>query len=140
METRDYPDRPIVAVGAVIVHENRVVVVQRSRQPLAGRWSIPGGMVELGETLRGAAEREAQEETGLAVRAGEVLEVFENIVPDPAGKTRHHYVIVDFLCRVISGSLRTGGDAADARWASFEDLKSLGVSDSGIAVIQKVLR
>src|SRR5713226_697618 len=128
MMIREYPDRPIVGVGAVIVRGDRVVLVRRGNEPRRGEWSLPGGVVELGETLRHAAEREAREETGLAVDAGEVLEVFESITPDAAGKMRFHYVLVDFLCRVRSGELRAGGDALEARWVTGEDLPPLKIS------------
>src|SRR5438270_12938273 len=112
---RDYPDRPIVGVGAVIVRDGRAVLVRRGGEPLAGEWSIPGGVLELGETLRAGAEREALEETGLVVEAGEVLDVFDNITRDAAGREQYHFVLIDFLCCVKSGELRAGGDALDAR-------------------------
>ena len=134
---RDYPDRPIVGVGAVIVRDGRAVIVRRGGEPLAGEWSVPGGVVELGETLRQAAEREALEETGLVVRAGEVLEVFDSIVPDPAGKTQYHFVLIDFLCEYVSGELRAGGDAADVRWIADADLPALGLRPSIEAVLRK---
>src|ERR1051326_4452618 len=124
---RDYPDRPIVGVGAVIVRDGRGVLVGRGGEPLAGEWSVPGGVLELGETLRQGAEREALEETGLKVRAGEVLEVFDSIVPDASGRTQYHYVLVDFLCDYISGELSAGGDAADARWITLADLSQLAL-------------
>src|SRR5438270_11061929 len=113
---RDYPDRPIVGVGAVIVRDGRAVLVRRGGEPLAGEWSIPGGILELGETLRAGAAREALEETGLVVEPGEVLEVFDRIVRDPEQRVQFHYVLVDFLCRRVSGELRAGGDASAARW------------------------
>ena len=87
MVERSYPERPIVGAGAVIVRGDEVALIRRGREPRKGEWSIPGGMVELGETLRQCAEREALEETGLVVEAGEVIEVFENITPDASGKT-----------------------------------------------------
>src|ERR1051325_7459341 len=114
---REYPDRPIVGVGAVILHKSRVLLVKRGSPPLLGAWSLPGGAVELGETLRTAAEREVQEETGLIVKAGEVLEVLDRIIPGK-GAPQYHYVLVDFLCTVIGGELRAGGDAADVKWAA----------------------
>jgi 8-oxo-dGTP diphosphatase len=133
---RDYPDRPIVGVGAVIVRDGRAVIVRRGGEPLAGEWSVPGGVLELGETLRQGAEREALEETGLNVRAGEVLEVFDSIVPDASGRTQYHFVLVDFLCDCVSGELRAGGDAADARWIALDDLPGLALRPS----IEDVLR
>ena len=137
---RDYPDRPLVGAGAVIVRGNQVVLVRRGRPPLAGEWSIPGGAVKLGETLRQAAEREAREETGLEIEAGEVLEVFESITPDSEGKTCYHYVIVDFLCRLKSGKLRAGGDALEAKWCRAEELAEMKVSEPATKVILKALR
>lgn len=134
---RDYPDRPIVGVGAVIICDERAVIVRRGGEPLAGEWSVPGGVLELGETLRLGAEREALEETGLRVRAGEVLEVFDSIVPDASGRTQYHYVLVDFLCEFISGELRAGGDAADARWITAADLPRLSLRPSIEAVLRK---
>src|SRR5437667_12881080 len=101
---REYPDRPLVGVGAIIVDSGRVALIKRGKDRLLGDCSIPGGMLELGETLRTGAEREALEETGLVVRATELLGVFDRIVPDEAKRTIYHYVLVDFLCERISGS------------------------------------
>jgi len=136
---REYPERPLVGVGAVIVEGGRVVLVRRAAEPMAGQWSIPGGLLELGETLRAGAEREALEETGLQVEAGEVLEVLDRIVPDAEGKPRYHYVLIDFLCRRTAGELRAGGDAAEARWVRDAELAGLGVADAAVRVIRKAL-
>src|SRR3954463_3165009 len=117
---RDYPDRPLVGVGAVIVHEARVVIVQRGTEPLKGQWSIPGGALEIGETLRQCAVREAFEETGLQVEAGEVLEVFDAIYRETDGRIQYHYVLIDFACRLVGGELKADGDAAQAKWVRLE--------------------
>jgi 8-oxo-dGTP diphosphatase len=137
---RDYPDRPVVGVGAVIVRDGRAVVVRRGNEPRKGEWSIPGGVLELGETLRQGAAREALEETGLTVEAGEVLEVFDSIFPDAEGKTRYHYVLIDFLCSPVGGELRAGSDAAEVRWVTWDELQQLEVTESARKVIGKGLR
>ena len=134
---RDYPDQPIVGVGAVIVENGRALVVRRGTEPLKGEWSIPGGVVELGETLRQAAVREAKEETGLEVEAGEVLEVVDRIMRDPQQKVQYHYVLVDFLCRRISGEARPGADASEVHWIGPHELESFPIADSAAAVIRK---
>ena len=136
---RDYPDRPLVGVGAVIVHEDRVVIVQRATEPLKGQWSVPGGALEVGETLRECAEREAREETGLQVEAGEVLEVFDAIYRQPDGRIQYHYVLIDFKCRLEGGELRAGGDAAQAKWVTLEELPEFQVAETARKVIAKAL-
>jgi len=136
---RDYPDRPIVAVGAVIVEDDRVVVVRRAREPLQGAWSIPGGVLELGETLREGTAREAAEETGLTVQVREVIEVFDRILADPEGRTRFHYVVIDFLCLPLRGELRAGGDVSEVRWIHRHELEHLELSEGADEVIRKGL-
>ena len=137
--TREYPDRPFVGVGAVIVQDARAVIVQRGAEPLKGQWSIPGGMLELGETLRQCAVREALEETGLRVEPSEVLEVLDSIHPDPQGRTRYHYVLIDFLCRPLGGELRPGGDAAQARWVTRDELANFIITETALRVLRKAL-
>ena len=134
---RDYPERPIVGVGAVIIDGGRALVVRRATEPLKGEWSIPGGVLELGETLRAGAAREALEETGVTVEVGEVLEVFDRIIPDAEGKTRYHYVLVDFLCRKLSGEARAGSDVSEARWITAAELETFAIADSAANVIRK---
>jgi 8-oxo-dGTP diphosphatase len=133
---REYPECPLVGVGAVIAKNGTVVLVKRGRAPLLGEWSIPGGLLEVGETLRQGAEREALEETGLVVRATELLGVFERIVPDDQKRMRYHYVLVDFLCEVASGELKASGDAADARWFSPDELTTLPLPEDTAAVLR----
>ncbi|HLK09212.1 MAG TPA: NUDIX domain-containing protein [Candidatus Angelobacter sp.] len=135
--TREYPDRPIVGVGAVILDQGRVLLVKRGSPPLLGEWSLPGGVVELGETLRAAAEREALEETGLIVKAGEVLEVLDRIIPGKDAAPQYHYVLIDFLCVVQGGKLRAGGDAADVCWANEKELEKFKLERLALEVIRK---
>jgi len=144
MIKREYPDRPMVGVGAIIVDGGRVALVKRGQAPLLGEWSIPGGMLELRETLRQGAEREALEETGLAVRATELLGVFDRVLLDDEKQCQYHYVLIDFLCERISGDLHAAGDAADARWFKVEEISELPLSEDTASVIrmglEKVVR
>ena len=133
---REYPDTPLVGVGAIIIDQERVLLVKRGNEPLAGSWSIPGGLLDIGETLRQAALREAVEETGLTVEAGELLGVYDRIMPDADQRTRYHYVLVDFLCRRISGELQAAGDAADARWFTSSELGQISLAEDTAEVIR----
>jgi ADP-ribose pyrophosphatase YjhB (NUDIX family) len=135
--SREYPDRPIVGVGAVAIDQGRVLLVKRGTAPLKDEWSLPGGVVELGETLRAAAEREAREETGLIVQAGEVIEVLDRIIPGKNGAPQYHYVLVDFLCTVEGGELCAGGDAADVCWATESELDKYKLELPAVEVIGK---
>jgi 8-oxo-dGTP diphosphatase len=134
---REYPETPLVGVGAIIIEEDRVVLVKRGHPPLEGKWSIPGGVLEIGETLRKAAVREALEETGLAVEPGELLGVFERVIPDEQGRMRYHYVLIDFLCRRVSGELQAGDDAREVRWFGRERLAGLELAQETEEVILK---
>ena len=137
---RKYPDRPIVAVGAVILDGNRVLLVQRGQEPLKGEWSLPGGAVEIGETLEAALAREVREETSLDVVVGPVVEVLDSIRRDVAGRAEYHYVIVDYACRVRGGmsvAATCGTDAADVRWVPLDELERYRVTDTAVAVIRK---
>jgi 8-oxo-dGTP diphosphatase len=137
MSSRSYPDRPIVGVGGVIIHDDRALIVQRGAEPRKGEWTVPGGMLELGESLRQGTEREVLEETGLIVKAGPVLDVFDSIYPDPAGKTKYHYVLIDFLCELVSGELHASRDVMDARWIGPAELDAMTLIGFTAQVIRK---
>jgi mutator protein MutT len=134
---REYPETPLVGVGAIIIDEDRVALVRRGRPPLQGKWSIPGGALEVGETMRAAAEREVLEETGLVVEVGELLGVFDRVVPDEAGEIRYHYVLIDFLCVLVEGHLRAGDDAEEVAWFAVEELGGLKLAPETERVILK---
>ena len=134
---RDYPDHPIIGVGAVIIHDDRALLVRRATEPLRGEWSVPGGVLELGEKLRDGTAREALEETGLTVEVGEVLDVFDSIFPDADGRTQYHYVLIDFLCRVLSGEAVAGSDVSEVKWVTESDLAALNLRPSIAQVLRK---
>ena len=139
-DSRQYPDRPIVGVGAVIVHDSRVVLIRRRYEPLAGQWSLPGGTLELGETLEEGTARETLEETGLVVDVGPVVEVFDRIMFDDERRVRYHFVLVDYLCWPISGELRAGSDVDDAVFARPEELARYQLTKKATAVIERGLQ
>jgi 8-oxo-dGTP diphosphatase len=138
---REYPESPFVGVGAVIVRENRVLLIRRGQAPLMGEWSLPGGVLECGETLRDATIREAGEETGLVVEVGEMLGVYERVIRSEDARVRYHYVLIDFLCRPVAGELKAASDAAEARWYSREDLPALKLAyDANDVVLKGLVR
>ena len=133
---REYPDVPLIGVGAIIIEQDRVGLVKRGHAPLLGQWSIPGGMLEVGETLRQAAVREVLEETGLRVEVSELLGVFDRIVRDADERTLYHYVLIDFLCRRIAGEPQGAGDAAEGRWFTRGELSQLSLAEDTAEVIK----
>jgi len=136
---REYPERPIVGVGAVIVRGGEVLIVRRRYEPLAGRWSLPGGTLELGETLEAGVAREMQEETGLDVAVGPVIEVFDRILLDDERRVRYHFVLVDYLCWPVGGQLRPGSDVDNAIFVDPADLGPYHLTDKARAVIDRAL-
>jgi ADP-ribose pyrophosphatase YjhB (NUDIX family) len=137
--SRQYPGQPIVGVGAVIVQQGKVVLVKRRFEPLAGQWSLPGGRLELGESLEAGLAREMLEETGLEVQVGPVVDVFDRILLDPERKVRYHYVLIDYLCRPTGGTLAHGSDVAAAELADPRDLERYRLTPKATAVIEKAL-
>jgi len=129
----------VIGVGAVVVDGERVLVVKRGHEPLKDEWSLPGGAVELGETLETAIAREVREETGLDIEVGPIVDVLDRLRYDTDGRVKYHYVLVDFLCRPTGGTLASASDAAAAAWATLAELQHLGVAEATISVIQKAV-
>ena len=136
---REYPERPIVGVGAVIVVDGRIVLIRRKYEPLAGHWSLPGGSVELGETLETAVAREMLEETGLEVEVGPVIEVFDRIMRDDADRVQFHFVLVDYLCWPLSGEPVAGSDVDRVELVEPSGLAPFNLTVKATAVIQRAL-
>ena len=136
---REYPDAPILGVGAIIRDGARILLIRRDREPAKGLWSFPGGGVELGETVRDAVRREALEETGLQIEVGELVAVVDRILHDDDGRIRYHYVILDFLARPTGGALCPGDDASDVLWVSLLDLDNLDVTEQAKEIAQRLL-
>lgn len=134
---REYPELPLIGVGSIIIEDDRVVLVKRANPPIQGQWSIPGGVLEVGELMREAAIREAREETGLIVEPGELLGVFDRVLRDAEKRVQYHYVLIDFLCRRVAGELLAASDAAEVRWFRREELPPLNLADDTQEVIVK---
>ena len=151
MSNREYPERPLVGVGGVVIENGRVLLVRRGSEPLRGEWSIPGGLLEAGESLTAGVEREISEETGLRVHAVELVEAVDRIFFDPQsraecgssetarppGRPRYHYVILDYLCERISGEAKAGGDAAEIAFAHEDELHRFGLGPLTMKVLRK---
>jgi 8-oxo-dGTP diphosphatase len=127
---RLYPDQPIVGIGAVIVHEGKILLEKRGNEPSKGKWSIPGGLVELGESPEQAVIREVKEETCLDVENPSLIDVVSNVDLDEKGKVKYHYVIIDYLVHVKSGKLHAASDAEELRWVSFEEVDGYDLTRS----------
>ena len=138
MGNNEYPGSPRVAVGGVVIKEDRVLLVRRGKAPSEGEWAIPGGSVELGETLQEAVRREILEETGISIRVGEPIHIFDDVRRDEAGHIRFHYVILDFSGEFLSGELRAADDAKDARWVSPAEFSQLNINTNTIKLMTKL--
>lgn len=136
---RRYPPRPVVGVGGVIIDDGRVVLIRRKYEPLAGQWSLPGGTLELGESLEAGVAREMREETGLEVEVGAVVDVFDRILLDAERRVQYHFVLVDYLCRPVGGVLQAGSDVDDAVWVRPEALTEYHITPKATSVIVRAL-
>jgi 8-oxo-dGTP diphosphatase len=134
---REYPDRPILGVGAIIFFSGKVLLVKRGKEPGYGKWSIPGGAVELGETLKEGVLREVKEETGLEVEIGGTVEVFDWVSRDENDRIKYHYVLVDFWCKCLSVEINPSSDALDARWVLFSEISNYDLPLATLEVIDK---
>jgi 8-oxo-dGTP diphosphatase len=141
---REYPERPVVGVGGVIIDDDRVVLIRRGSEPLRGQWSIPGGVLELGETLEAGVRRELLEETGIHVRIVEMIEVFDRIIKDGESeawvetpKTRFHFVIVDYLGIRVSGEPMAGSDVTELAFARESELEQYGLTETATRIVRK---
>jgi 8-oxo-dGTP diphosphatase len=152
--SREYPDRPVVGVGGVVIDNGRALLIRRGSEPMKGQWSIPGGTLELGESLESGVVRELQEETGLMVRILEMIEVFDRIYEDEVDATgvvvadsssenfkkkgpRYHYVIIDYLCERISGDAKAGSDVTDVAFATEDEFSKYGLTETATRILRK---
>lgn len=139
-DNRRYPQRPVLGIGALIFERGRILLVERGKEPLKGYWSLPGGVLEIGETLEQGIIREVREETGLEVEPLKMLEVFERIIRDSQGAPEYHYVLIDYVCRVTGGSLRAADDASRVAWVPRRLLSTYQITTGTLPVIEKGFR
>lgn len=135
---RLYPSQPLIGVGAIIMNQNKMLVVKRANEPAKGLWSVPGGVVELGEQLHEALKREVNEETGLEVDIERLVAAVDNIVFDEEGRIQYHYVLLDYLCRSRGGAMKAADDVREIQWVPLEALQSLPITPSLNRVIAKI--
>jgi 8-oxo-dGTP diphosphatase len=140
--SREYPDRPVVGVGGVVIENGRALMIRRGSEPLLGQWSIPGGTLELGESLENGVIRELKEETGLTVRIVEMIEVFDRIYEDEADAAkkkgpRYHYVIIDYLCERLDGEAKAGSDVTDVAFATEDEFVKYGLTETATRILRK---
>lgn len=139
MTSRDYPDRPWVGVGVVVLRGDQILMIRRGRPPRQGQWSLPGGVQELGETVRETAVREVLEETGIEIALGPLADVVDSVTRDDDGRVLHHYTLVDFAARWVRGEPKAGDDAQDARWFTLAELEAETLWPETLRLIRSVL-
>lgn len=127
---RLYPDQPVVGIGAVIIHQGKIALIKRGNEPSKGKWTIPGGLVELGESLEAAVIRETKEEVCLDVENPCLIGVVDNVDFDEQGKVKYHYVIIDYLVHVKAGTIKAASDAAEIRWVLFDEVEDYNLTAS----------
>jgi len=135
--TREYPTRPLVGTGALILQDGKLLLIRRGAQPGQGKWSIPGGLVELGENVQDAMVRETKEEVGLDVEAVKLMDVFDSVTLDEQGRIQYHFVVVNFHVRIVGGSLQTASDILEAGWVPVEEVEKYNLTKSFRAFFEK---
>jgi 8-oxo-dGTP diphosphatase len=140
VDDRRYPQRPILGVGALIFRDDSILLVERGKEPLKGYWSLPGGVLEAGESLAEGIIREVREETGLVVEPLAVVEIFERIIRDAEGRPEYHYVLIDYICRITGGRLEAADDASRVEWAPQHLLANYQITTGTLPVIEKGFR
>lgn len=135
--SRRYPKHPLPGVGALIFRRGSILLVQRGRSPLKGYWSLPGGLIETGERIEDALKREVLEETGLIVRPRKMFEIIERIIRDKQGRAEYHYILHDYVCKVVGGELKAGDDAGRVAWVKRARLKTLQLTEGTLEVIER---
>jgi mutator protein MutT len=136
-DSRRYPSRPFLGVGALIFEDGKLLIVERAGEPFKGYWSLPGGIVECGEKLEQGIRREVLEETGLEVELLSIFEIFERIIPDSEGKTEYHYVLIDYLCRPIGGRLAAATDVSRVAWVTEQNLGDYRLTEGTLSVVER---
>jgi len=138
--SRVYPETPLVGVGAVVRADNKILLIRRANEPGKGLWSIPGGLVEVGETLRDAVAREVEEETGMKIEVGKLIDVVENIVRDEDGRVKFHYILVDFEAKPITGKMdiHPSPEALEARWFTPEEIRGIPITNTAKLLLRKL--
>lgn len=134
---KSYPGLPVVGVGALVFDNDRILLIKRGQPPAMGMWSIPGGVVELGESLHDACAREVMEETGIHIKVGPLVDTIEAIMPDSQGKIQYHYILFDYLARYVGGELTSGSDADSAAWIPLAEIDNLAIWPATRAMIDK---
>lgn len=138
-DRREYPSFPKVGVGGLVIDKDKLLLIKRAYEPSSGLWSIPGGLLEVGEELEEAVAREIEEETGIKVEVKELLGVFNFVIRDEAGKVKYHYVLIDFLAKPVGGKLRPSRETLDARWVSLKDIEKYSLTRTTRRLISRAV-
>jgi mutator protein MutT len=137
-ENRQYPRAPLIGVGAVAIKDGKILLIRRAFEPGKGKWSIPGGLVEIGETLSNACVREMEEETGIKIQVLELINGFDMIVPDESGKIKYHYVLIDFLARPVGGTEKSSIEVLEMKWVTYEETRKMDMTNSARKALQEL--